>query len=143
MLGQTVLAAVGAAGTVVQVLTWALVVVGVLILLRLALMLVIAVRHKRRRHRRDFSWGPPVTEPASVIVPAYNESANIAATVRSLVATTHPVEVIVVDDGSTDGTADIVEALGLPGRPRAAPDQRRQGRRAQQRRSRTPATSSW
>ena len=96
-------------------LTWALLVVGVLILLRLALMLVIAVRHKRRRHRRDFSWGPPVTEPVSVIVPAYNESANIAATVRSLVAATHPVEVLVVDDGSTDGTADIVEALGLPG----------------------------
>ncbi len=115
VLGQTVLAAVGAAGTVVQVLTWALVIVGVLILLRLALMLVIAVRHKRRRHRRGFSWGPPVTEPASVIVPAYNESANIASTVRSLVASTHPVEVIVVDDGSTDGTADIVEALGLPG----------------------------
>ncbi|MDD7927836.1 bifunctional polysaccharide deacetylase/glycosyltransferase family 2 protein [Actinomycetospora chibensis] len=115
VLGRTVLAAVGAAGAVVQVLTWALLVVGVLILLRLALMLVIAVRHKRLRHRRGFSWGPPVAEPASVIVPAYNESANIASTVRSLVASTHPVEVIVVDDGSTDGTADIVEALGLPG----------------------------
>jgi len=50
-----------------------------------------------------------------VIIPAYNESAGIEATVRSLVASDHPVEIIVVDDGSTDGTADIVAALDLPG----------------------------
>jgi cellulose synthase/poly-beta-1,6-N-acetylglucosamine synthase-like glycosyltransferase len=30
--------------------------------------------------------GPPVTEPVSVIIPAFNESAGIKATVRSLVA---------------------------------------------------------
>ncbi len=52
--------------------------------------------------------------PVTVIVPAYNEGENIEATVRSAVASTHPVEIIVVDDGSTDGTADLVEGLGLP-----------------------------
>ncbi|MEV6488955.1 bifunctional polysaccharide deacetylase/glycosyltransferase family 2 protein, partial [Actinoplanes sp. NPDC051633] len=54
--------------------------------------------------------------PVSVIVPAHNEAANISGTVRSLVAGDYPgVQVIVVDDGSADGTPDIVEALGLPG----------------------------
>jgi cellulose synthase/poly-beta-1,6-N-acetylglucosamine synthase-like glycosyltransferase len=56
-----------------------------------------------------------VTEPVSVVMPAYNERENIAAAVSSIAAGDHPgIEVIVVDDGSTDDTADIVRALGLP-----------------------------
>ncbi|MDD7941969.1 bifunctional polysaccharide deacetylase/glycosyltransferase family 2 protein [Actinomycetospora lutea] len=111
LAGSTLIGLVAVAGVVVDALTWLLVVVGVLVVLRLVLMLVVAVRHHRERHRPGFSWGPPVTAPVSVIVPAYNEKENIAATVRSLVASEHPVEVIVVDDGSTDGTAEIVEAV--------------------------------
>ncbi|MEU6088483.1 bifunctional polysaccharide deacetylase/glycosyltransferase family 2 protein [Streptomyces sp. NPDC047085] len=88
---------------------------GVISVLRAAVVLVAARRHRRlRSKRRGGSWGPPVTEPVSVIVPAYNESAGIEAAVRSLLASDHPVEIIVVDDGSTDGTADLVEALRLP-----------------------------
>ena len=49
-----------------------------------------------------------------MIVPAYNEKECIADTVRSLVASDYPVEIIVVDDGSTEGTADIAESLGFP-----------------------------
>ncbi|WP_309500546.1 bifunctional polysaccharide deacetylase/glycosyltransferase family 2 protein [Streptomyces shenzhenensis] len=89
---------------------------GAVSVLRAAVVLVAARRHRRlRRGRRARPWGPPVTERVSVIVPAYNESAGIEAAVRSLVASDHPVEIIVVDDGSTDGTADLVESLGLPG----------------------------
>ncbi|MFG2121973.1 bifunctional polysaccharide deacetylase/glycosyltransferase family 2 protein [Streptomyces sp. NPDC048710] len=88
---------------------------GALSVLRAAVVLVAAHRHRRSRARcRSRSWGPPVTEPVSVIVPAYNESAGIEAAVRSLLASDHPVEIIVVDDGSTDGTADLVESLHLP-----------------------------
>ncbi len=49
------------------------------------------------------------------MVPAFNERKTIEATVRSVVSGGHAVEVVVVDDGSTDGTADLVEGLGLAG----------------------------
>jgi cellulose synthase/poly-beta-1,6-N-acetylglucosamine synthase-like glycosyltransferase/peptidoglycan/xylan/chitin deacetylase (PgdA/CDA1 family) len=97
------------------VLVVGLAVIGVLVFGRFGLMLLLSVLHARRVRRRGFSWGPPVTEPVSVLVPAYNEAKCIEQTVRSLVASDHPIEVLVIDDGSTDGTARIVESLGLPG----------------------------
>jgi cellulose synthase/poly-beta-1,6-N-acetylglucosamine synthase-like glycosyltransferase len=97
-------------------LFWAvLIAVGVLTLLRTLLLCAYAIGHARRRRSAAWTWGPPVTESVSVVVPAFNEREGIAATVMSLVASTHPVEVVVVDDASTDGTAAVVEALGLPG----------------------------
>ncbi|MQA84244.1 MAG: glycosyltransferase [Streptosporangiales bacterium] len=111
--GVALVLAVRTAEAVVLGFASLLLIVGLLIIGRLLLMLVVA-RHHARRRRRNWSWGPPVTEPVSVVVPAYNERECIADTVRSLVASDHPVEVIVVDDGSTDGTADIVDELGLP-----------------------------
>ena len=90
-------------------------VVGLLTIARTALLLVLATRHAQQRRRPGWSWGPPVTEPVSVIVPAYNEKEGIEAAVRSLAGGDYPdIEVVVVDDGSTDGTAAIVERLGLP-----------------------------
>jgi peptidoglycan/xylan/chitin deacetylase (PgdA/CDA1 family)/glycosyltransferase involved in cell wall biosynthesis len=93
------------------VLLWMLGIVSVLILIRVALVLIFAVRHGRRR--RPYP-DPPPQRPVTVIVPAYNEQAGIASTVRSLMASSHPVRVIVVDDGSTDRTAAVVAGLGLP-----------------------------
>jgi len=47
----------------------------------------------------------------SVIVPAYQAAATLAETLHSIAAQTRPPdEVIVVDDGSTDGTADVARA---------------------------------
>jgi len=88
-------------------------VAGLLTVARLVLMVAVARRHRRRRRGRV--WGAAVTEPASVVVPAFNERAGIEAGVRSILAGDHPVEVVVVDDGSTDGTGDLVDSLGLPG----------------------------
>ncbi|MEU6589235.1 bifunctional polysaccharide deacetylase/glycosyltransferase family 2 protein [Streptomyces sp. NPDC046881] len=98
------------------VLVVGLAVVGCLVLARFGLMLLLSGAHARRTRRPGFRWGDgPVTEPVSVLVPAYNEAECIENTVRSLTRGEHPVEVLVIDDGSSDGTADLVEALGLPG----------------------------
>jgi cellulose synthase/poly-beta-1,6-N-acetylglucosamine synthase-like glycosyltransferase/peptidoglycan/xylan/chitin deacetylase (PgdA/CDA1 family) len=97
---------------ILSVIGWLLYAAGALSVLRAVTTVVAARRHARMR---DWVYGPPVTEPVSVIVPAYNESAGIEAAIRSLVASDHPLEVIVVDDGSTDGTADLVESLRIPG----------------------------
>ena len=108
VLVNTFRASAGALSAVRLLLT----LVGVLSVVRILLLVVSARRHDAQRRgvvRAD------VTEPVSIIVPAYNESAGIEAAVRSFVASDHPVEVIVVDDGSTDGTADLVESLHLPG----------------------------
>jgi cellulose synthase/poly-beta-1,6-N-acetylglucosamine synthase-like glycosyltransferase len=109
-LGQVMLAAVATARIAVDGLEVCLLVGGALVLLRLLLMCVTAIVHGRRgRARHPGRWPHPV----SVVVPAFNEDRTIAATVGSLAASEHPVEIIVVDDGSTDGTADTVTRLGL------------------------------
>ncbi|MCQ4206562.1 bifunctional polysaccharide deacetylase/glycosyltransferase family 2 protein [Streptomyces longispororuber] len=113
-LGRSLVAAVTVAEWTMPVLAVLLAVVGFAVMGRFALMLVLARRHYRQRNKRSFGWGSPVVRPVSVIVPAYNERECIANTVDSLAASTHPIEIIVVDDGSSDGTADIVEGLGHP-----------------------------
>ncbi len=92
-----------------------LIVVGLLTLARTLLLFGYAVRHAHRRRAPTWSWGDRITEPVTVIVPAYNERTTIAAAVHSLASGSHPgIEVLVVDDESDDGTAQEVERLGLP-----------------------------
>lgn len=78
----------------------------------LLVLLLVLYRFVTRRPRlKDYEpltigEGPLV----SVIIPARNEARNIERCVRSVLATSYsPIEVIVVDDRSTDGTAEIVE----------------------------------
>ncbi|MFF4785287.1 bifunctional polysaccharide deacetylase/glycosyltransferase family 2 protein [Streptomyces griseorubiginosus] len=105
--GKALVAAVAVAEYTVPTLSVGLVIVGVAVLGRFGMMLVLARRHYRQRNKRRFCWGPEVTRPVSVIVPAYNEKECIANTLESLARSTHPIEVIVVDDGSSDGTSEI------------------------------------
>lgn len=53
-----------------------------------------------------------------VIIPTYNESENIERMVRKVMSLSTPFHVLVVDDGSPDGTGQIVKDLstGFPGR---------------------------
>jgi glycosyltransferase involved in cell wall biosynthesis len=56
----------------------------------------------------------PVNGPTrfSIIVPLYNKAAFVAASLRSILEQAHPhFEVVVVDDGSTDGSADVVRGF--------------------------------
>jgi cellulose synthase/poly-beta-1,6-N-acetylglucosamine synthase-like glycosyltransferase/peptidoglycan/xylan/chitin deacetylase (PgdA/CDA1 family) len=115
LFGHVMITAVTVSRVIVHTLTWALVLLGALTVARLGLMLLVARHHRRRRADPAFGWGEPPGLAVSVIVPAHNEAANIAATVRSLTASERPVEVVVVDDGSTDHTAEIVQRLALPG----------------------------
>jgi cellulose synthase/poly-beta-1,6-N-acetylglucosamine synthase-like glycosyltransferase len=80
--------------------------------LRALVLAAFARRHagQYRRDGRDEGFEPAV----SIVVPAFNEKEVIEPAVRSLAASDYPeVEVIVVDDGSTDRTGEIVESLDL------------------------------
>lgn len=50
------------------------------------------------------------------MVPTYNEAENIGPLVAALLAVTPPLTVLVMDDQSPDGTADIAEKLDSGGR---------------------------
>jgi poly-beta-1,6 N-acetyl-D-glucosamine synthase len=113
MQGLGLLAALEGAHLLTLALTTLLVPLGILALLRAVIVVLFARRHAKIT--RAGPW-PDHAPPVTVVVPAYNEAVGIEATVRSLVNSDYPtVEVIVVDDGSTDGTAAIVEQLHLPG----------------------------
>ena len=98
---------------VAALMLWLLVPLGVLAVLRAIVLMLMARHHARVAWTRasDDTFLPPV----SIVVPAYNEAVGIEAAVRSLAGSDYPdLEIIVVDDGSDDGTAQIVESLGLP-----------------------------
>ncbi len=64
---------------------------------------------------------PAPAVPVSVLLPLRDEAARVEPCLRALLAQTVPVELLVLDDGSSDGTAALVERLTgrapLPGRP--------------------------
>ncbi len=50
----------------------------------------------------------------SIIMPVYNEKKTIRESISTVLAVAYRKEVIVVDDGSTDGTRDILETIHHP-----------------------------
>ncbi|MFI5246130.1 MAG: glycosyltransferase family 2 protein, partial [Gemmatimonadales bacterium] len=75
---------------------------------------VILWRLRRTTRLGVYSPEVPVNAPlVSIVVPARNEARNIDACLRSILATTWPaIEVIVVDDHSSDGTGGIARRIG-------------------------------
>src|SRR5688572_13640851 len=62
----------------------------------------------------DASSAPPELD-VTVVLPAYNEAGHVREEIDRISAalkdTAYSFEILVVDDGSTDGTADVVEGL--------------------------------
>ena len=104
----------------VALLAVLLVTASALTVIRLVLLVGFAAAHRRRarrsRARRPVRYEPGHLPDVSVVIPAYNEAAGIAATIRSIVASRYRgrIEIVVVDDGSCDDTAAIARGLGIP-----------------------------
>jgi cellulose synthase/poly-beta-1,6-N-acetylglucosamine synthase-like glycosyltransferase/peptidoglycan/xylan/chitin deacetylase (PgdA/CDA1 family) len=112
MRGHLLIGTLGVARWTTSILAWLLLVVALLFVARVFLLLAFARRHARlvRAPSEREAFAPPV----SIVVPAFNEAVGIERTVRSLAASEYPVmEIVVVDDGSSDGTAEIVDRLEL------------------------------
>ena len=88
-----------------------------LTLCTLSVILGIALVNARRFPRLHSRAAPcPEDSPTiSILIPARNEAATIAATVTSLLLQEYDniTELFVLDDGSTDGTADVARQAGL------------------------------
>ena len=65
----------------------------------------------RRFPRPTGADGDALVE-VSVIVPARNEARRLPGLLRALAASTPPFELVVVDDGSTDGTDELARVAG-------------------------------
>ena len=109
-----------------RLLLWVAVATAVGSLARLVLAAPLALVHRfsrRRRRRRP----PPATGPppaVTVIIPAFNEERVIAKALAAVARLDPaPAEVIVVNDGSTDATAEVtLEAARLAFRGSGRPD---------------------
>src|SRR3981081_3338993 len=64
--------------------------------------------------RRDTILSVSAARFLSIVIPAYCESENILQTLENVTRALEPLaiahEILVIDDGSTDGTADLVSS---------------------------------
>jgi len=86
---------------------------------RLVFLASLAFVHRLRIDRRTPPRLDPVAGPTvSVLIPCFNEEKVIVASVRRILASAWPnLEVMVLDDGSSDGTSQVV-AEAFAGEPR-------------------------
>src|SRR5258708_24047120 len=81
-------------------------------LLMLAIALKTSAAHLRRLESLPFDWikRSPMVPPITILGPAHNEEAFICTAVRNLLDLDYPeLEVIVINDGSSDSTLEIMQ----------------------------------
>jgi dolichol-phosphate mannosyltransferase len=68
-------------------------------------------RHKPPPHRRFRRALQPQPQRALVIVPTYNERENLPRLVPAILSRDERLEILVVDDGSPDGTGELADEI--------------------------------
>jgi cellulose synthase/poly-beta-1,6-N-acetylglucosamine synthase-like glycosyltransferase len=108
-------------GNILMSIGWFVFLYMILVVSFYTILLVISLFQLRKTYGLD-EWEPyeellhlHQTKPVSILVPAYNESVGIMATVRSLLSIEYPeYEIIIVNDGSTDDSMEkLVETFQL------------------------------
>ncbi len=95
---------------VLKAVSWVFLVSTIIAMVRIVGLGVVLIFDRKIRRQRE-EW-PRCVEPVTVLVPAYNEGKVVARTVEAILHSTHPdVRVLVIDDGSTDDTADVALAF--------------------------------
>jgi len=84
---------------------------------------------------------PPVEPCLSVVMPCYNEATTITTVAERVLASPWTAELVIVDDGSTDGTLELARGLADDPRVRVFDQGRNQGKGAALRRGFREATA--
>jgi cellulose synthase/poly-beta-1,6-N-acetylglucosamine synthase-like glycosyltransferase/spore germination protein YaaH/peptidoglycan/xylan/chitin deacetylase (PgdA/CDA1 family) len=105
-IARAVLTATGAIAAVGSLAWWLFIAVTMAGFVRIILLGVMGMLHWGRSRR---SWRRQYKGLVSVVIPAHNEEKVIRRTLDSVMNSDYPeLEIIVVDDGSSDGTAAVV-----------------------------------